>query len=71
MKLVGHNVEVNDSSKSGLETDGSRLDALLSGIDVDPPPMDNSQTIRDFPGGTISFIFEKCSKAKLDDIVDE
>ena len=68
MKLVGHNVEINDSSKSALETDGSRL---LSGIDVDAPPMDISQTIRDFPGGTISFIFEKCSKAKLDDIVDE
>jgi len=66
MKLAGHNVEVNDSLKSGL----------LSGIDVDAQPMDtqfmdNSQSIRDFPGGTISFLFEKCSKAELDDNVDE
>jgi DNA repair and recombination protein RAD54B len=66
MKLAGQNVEVNDSSKS----------VLLSGIDMDAQamdtqPMDNSQSIRDFPGGTISFLFEKCSKAELDGIVDK
>jgi len=66
MKLAGQNIEVNDSLKSGL----------LSGIDEDAQPMatqfmDNSQPIRDFPGGTISFLFEKCSKAELDDNMDE
>jgi hypothetical protein len=76
MKLAGQNVEVNRSSNSGLKTDPSRLDAVLSEIDVDAQPMDiqpmnNSQSIRDYPSGTISFLFEKCSKAKLDDIVDE
>lgn len=69
--LAGQNVEVNDSSNSGLsEKDGSRLD-VLSGIDVDAQPMNNSQSIRNVPGGTISFLFEKSSKANLDDIVDE
>jgi len=68
--LAGQNVEVNDSSNSGLEKDGSRLD-VLSGIDLDAQPMNNSQSISNVPGGTISFVFEKSSKANLEDIVDE
>jgi DNA repair and recombination protein RAD54B len=68
--LAGQNVEVNDSSNSGLEKDGSRLD-VLSGIDVHPQPINNSQSICNVPGGIISFLFEKSSKANLDDIVDE
>ena len=67
--LAGQIVEVNDSSNSGLEKHGRRLD-VLSEIDMDAQPM-NSQSICNVPGGIISFLFEKSSKANLDDIVDE
>jgi len=53
---VDQNVEVNNSSNSGLEKDGSRLD---------------TQPLSKIPGGIISFLFEKFSEPNLDDIVDE
>lgn len=33
--------------------------------------MDGLKSIRDVPGGTISFLFEKLSQTKLDDFVEE
>jgi len=57
---VDQNVEVNNSSNSGLEKDGSRLD-----VDMDTQPLSK------IPGGIISFLFEKFSEPNLDDIVDE
>ncbi|KIM45152.1 hypothetical protein M413DRAFT_441835 [Hebeloma cylindrosporum] len=65
--IAGQNVEINDSSYSGLEKDGSRLDRT----DVDTQSMNNSQSVHNVPSGIISFLFEKSSKANLDDVVDE
>lgn len=54
------------------EGEGSRLDSLFDAMDVDRiRAMDGLKSIRDVPGGTISFLFEKLSQPKLDDFVEE
>lgn len=50
------------SSKAG----GTQLETILSAVDIDAiRAMDRQQSVRDVPGGTISFLFEKCSKTVL------
>lgn len=50
------------------QAEGNRLDTLLAGVDLDIiQTMDKEPSPRDFPGGTISFLFEKASKSNLED----
>ncbi|KDR75393.1 hypothetical protein GALMADRAFT_249441 [Galerina marginata CBS 339.88] len=52
---------------SGGEGERSRLDTLLAGVDIERiQAMDNLRSIRDVPGGTVSFLFERCAKSNLD-----
>ncbi|KAF8160977.1 SNF2 family N-terminal domain-containing protein [Crassisporium funariophilum] len=64
----------NTAEKTG-NSNGERtqLETLLSGVDITAiQAMDKLQSIRDVPGGTISFLFEKCSTTILaDDDNDE
>lgn len=50
----------------------SRLDSILTFVDLENiVAMDEkrpSPSVRDVPGGTISFLFEKMSTAGLDDV---
>lgn len=51
------------SSKAG----NTELETISSAVDIEAiRAMDKQQSIRDVPGGTISFLFEKCSKTVLD-----
>ncbi|EGN99526.1 hypothetical protein SERLA73DRAFT_72346 [Serpula lacrymans var. lacrymans S7.3] len=49
----------------------TRLDSLLSAVDIDNVTALEKETaeltVRDVPGGTVSFLFEKTSTSKLDD----
>jgi len=48
------------------------LEAILSAVDIEAiRAMDKQRSVRDVPGGTISFLFEKCSKTILDNSDDE
>ncbi|KAF8972939.1 P-loop containing nucleoside triphosphate hydrolase protein [Flammula alnicola] len=70
-RIIATTAERPDVSP-GLEKDRTPLDILLSGVDIDAiQAMDKPRSLRDVPGGTISFLFEKCSKTNLEDIIDE
>lgn len=61
-------------STNGISSEaGSRqLETILSAVDIEAiRAMDKQRTVRDVPGGTISFLFEKCSKTVLDNSDDE
>ena len=50
----------------------SRVDALLSAIDIDNPSVDGAGgtsrlSVHDVPGGTVSFLFEKSSTAIVEE----
>lgn len=53
----------------------SQLDTLLFATDLDNiaamEEENNSLSVRDVPGGTVSFLFEKCSVTALDEDVEE
>jgi DNA repair and recombination protein RAD54B len=56
------------SSKAG----NTPLETIFSAVDIETiRAMDKQRSVRDVPGGTISFLFEKCSKTLLDDSDDE
>lgn len=52
----------------------SRVDSLLASVDLENiVAMDEKQpllSVRDVPGGTVSFLFEKISTTSLDDVGD-
>ncbi|KJA27751.1 hypothetical protein HYPSUDRAFT_873593 [Hypholoma sublateritium FD-334 SS-4] len=57
---------VNKSESSESEATRSSANTLLAGIDLNRiQAMDQVPSPRDFPGGTISFLFEKYSKTNL------
>jgi len=48
------------------------LETIFSAVDIEAiRAMDKQQSVRNVPGGTISFLFEKCSKTVLDNSDDE
>ena len=51
-----------------------RLDSLLTSVDLENiVAMDEKRplpSVRDVPGGTVSFLFEKISTTSLDDVGD-
>ena len=52
----------------------SRVDALLSAIDIDNISVDSETrrlSVHDVPGGTVSFLFEKSSKSTIVEEEDE
>ena len=50
----------------------TQLESILSAIDIDAiRAKDKQRSVRDVPGGTISFLFEKCSKTVLANSDDE
>lgn len=53
----------------------SRVGSLLASADLENVvAMDGNQpllSVRDVPGGTVSFLFEKISKTSLDDVDDK
>lgn len=56
------------SAKAG----GRQLETILSSIDIDAiHAMDKQRSVCDVPGGTVSFLFEKCSKTVLVNSEDE
>ena len=59
------------SKKPEASTGPTSSSHLLAAVDLDVIQALDTPSIRDVPGGTISFVFEKCSKTALDDIVDE
>ncbi|EIW82890.1 hypothetical protein CONPUDRAFT_101343 [Coniophora puteana RWD-64-598 SS2] len=61
--------ESNDQSVPAAQPN-SRLDSLLSAVQLDNlGAMDNLQIpVRDVPGGTISFLFEKTTKSQMEDV---
>ncbi|KAH7915224.1 P-loop containing nucleoside triphosphate hydrolase protein [Hygrophoropsis aurantiaca] len=72
LRRLLHNVapdqdEIDDETVS---TPKSRLDSLLSAVDLDNVTAMSEEkprlTVRDVPGGTISFLFEKSSTSKMD-----
>lgn len=60
--------------QAGLVKPQPRLDSLLTSVDLENiAAMDEKQTlpsVRDVPGGTVSFLFEKTSRTNLDDAGD-
>jgi DNA repair and recombination protein RAD54B len=63
-------------STNGISSEAgdTQLESILSESAVDIEAiraMDKQRSIRDVPGGTISFLFEKCSKTVLDNSDDE
>ncbi|PPQ89571.1 LOW QUALITY PROTEIN: hypothetical protein CVT25_012242 [Psilocybe cyanescens] len=60
------------SVHTGREKERTRLETLLERVDIDNiRAMDGAGLSRDLPGGTISFLFEKCSKTDLYDVVND
>ena len=56
------------SSKAG----NTQLGTILSAVHIEAiRAMDKQRAVCDVPGGTISFLFEKCSKTVLDNSDDE
>lgn len=56
------------STKAG----GTQLETVFSAMDIDTKcTVDKQRSVRDVPGGTISFLFEKCSKTILINCDDE
>jgi DNA repair and recombination protein RAD54B len=54
------------------ETGNTHLETILSAVDIDAiRAMDKERSVRDVPGGTISFLFEKCSKTVLSNLDGE
>ncbi|KAG5636358.1 hypothetical protein H0H81_008306 [Sphagnurus paluster] len=50
----------------------SRIDSLLSAVDLhNIVAMDKVFTVKDVPGGSVSYLFEKSSTSCLDEVVDE
>ena len=52
----------------------SRVDALLSAIDIDNLSVDSETrrlSVHDVPGGTVSFLFEKSSKSTIQVVEEE
>jgi DNA repair and recombination protein RAD54B len=54
------------------EAGNTQLEAILSAVDIDAiRALDKERSVRDVPGGTISFLFEKCSETVLSSSDDE
>jgi DNA repair and recombination protein RAD54B len=54
------------------EAGNTQLETILSAVDIEAiRAMDKQRSVRDVPGGTISFLFEKCSKTVLANSDDE
>jgi DNA repair and recombination protein RAD54B len=62
---------VSEPKETGISRPKSRLDSLLSAVDLDNiAAMDETTktlSARDVPGGTISFLFEKMSVSTLNE----
>ena len=57
-------------STNGISSEAGNTQ--LETIDIEAiRVMDKQRSVRDVPGGTISFLFEKCSKTVLDNSDDE
>ena len=55
-------LHTRDPDETPLSQPKSRLDSLLSAVDLENVvAMDEVLTVRDVPGGTVSFLFEKSS----------
>jgi DNA repair and recombination protein RAD54B len=63
-KIVSISTNGNSSKASNTQ-----LETIFSAVDIGE--MDKQRSVRDVPGGTISFLFEKCSKTVLDNSDDE
>lgn len=64
-------VQVVDSPKKAGTEQKSQLETLLSAVDLDTvASMDEMLTVRDVPGGSICFLFEKTSAVALDGEAD-
>jgi DNA repair and recombination protein RAD54B len=49
----------------------SRILSLLDAVDLDNIPRPENLTIKDVPGGTVSFLFEKGTPMSRDEVEDE
>ncbi|KAF8813639.1 hypothetical protein BYT27DRAFT_7334698 [Phlegmacium glaucopus] len=66
-KIVSVSTDGN-SAKAG----DTQLETILSAVDIDAiRAMDKQRSVRDVPGGTIAFLFEKCSETVLVNSEDE
>jgi len=66
-KIVSQSMEGN-SPKAG----NTQLESILSAIDIDAiRAKDEQRSVRDVPGGTISFLFEKCSQTVDDEDTED
>jgi DNA repair and recombination protein RAD54B len=64
-----------DAATDKAKPNRSRLDSLLSMVDLDNPAIFNEDasrmSVRDVPGGTLSFLFEKVSESPMDRVEDD
>ncbi|KAF8197967.1 RAD54B protein [Pholiota molesta] len=68
-RIIETSVDKDDTSAGlKIKTDRSRLAVLLAETDINAIL---TTTTRDFPGGTVSFLFEKYSKTSLEESIDE
>ena len=61
-------------STNGISSEAGnmQLETIFSAVDIEAiRAMDKQRSVRDVPGGTISFLFERCSKTVLDNSDDE